>query len=128
MHWMKCDSSAAATALGERNVSPNGSTAGDDTILSAGGQERAAEAPPRAADLISLMREKFSTAIPGEEEEEEGEGGGVSAAGQSAAGSTYDYGNKQGTAALLHSPFLPGLRICVLFLRLRILQLKLLRI
>ncbi len=60
-------------------------------------------APPRSADLISLMRQKFSTAIPGEEEEEGGSSGGAPAAGQRL--SHTDFGTKPGTDSELRTSF-----------------------
>jgi hypothetical protein len=96
MHRIKCDGGMVTAGREETNRNENGPTAAAE-----GEKNRPAAAvavsvaPPRSADLISLMRQKFSTAIPGEEEEEGGSGGGAQAAGQRP--SHTDYANKPGT-------------------------------
>jgi hypothetical protein len=97
MHRIKCDGGMVTAGREETNRNENGqpataaTTEGENNIPAAA----VLGAPPRSADLISLMREKFSTAIPGEEEEEGGSGGCAPAAGQRP--SHTDYANKPGT-------------------------------
>jgi|LakMenEpi03Aug12_release.lakeMendotaPanAssembly.Ray.scaffolds.fasta_scaffold937319_1 hypothetical protein len=96
MHRIKCDGGMVTAGREATNRNDTGPTAtaaeGEKNRPAAGAAVLGA--PPRSADLISLMRQKFSTAIPGEEEEEGGSGG-VPAAGQRL--SHTDFATKPGT-------------------------------
>ena len=81
-HRAKCESAAVTSKL-----PAEASEKGRETPVS--DQKKIAE-PPRTADLLSLMRQQFATAVPGEEQEEE-EG-----SGQTASATSFNFDNRQG--------------------------------